>query len=68
MSKIIKLFEQFDSYEEFSPIFEKYCKDNFINVQKADSALFKNENKENIGINYIVFKCVHFSIPSHYQV
>ena len=23
MSKIIKLFEQFDSYEEFSPIFEK---------------------------------------------
>ena len=64
MSKIIKLFEQFDSYEEFSPIFEKYCKDNFVNVQKADSAHFKNENKENIGINYIVFKCVHFQDPA----
>ena len=42
MSKTIKLNEQFDSYEEFIPLFEKYCKDNFVNVQKADSSYFKN--------------------------
>jgi hypothetical protein len=64
MNKTIKINEKFNSFEEFYPLFEKYCLDNYCNFCRSDASYERNDDKQITKINYITFSFVHYKDPS----
>jgi hypothetical protein len=61
MEKSIKINEKFDSFQEFYPLFEQYCIQNYCNFCRRDASYERNEDNQIVKINFIDFSCVHYS-------
>lgn len=60
MTKVIKIYEQFNTFEDFHTVFEEYCKNNFINCRIEDSKL-KNDGSGQY--KFVQYNCVHSGDP-----